>query len=267
MPGTATTSSPRTTSGQPSRSERGTFASTNTSWIFFRAAGEPVARAPPSYLKPWQLRLDPPFAPLDRAARSWARARARAGRAPGPPAGRRRGRRASSPRASPAAGRARAASSAARRARAGRSRARAGCSCSSSGSISWRISPRSVPGFVESVRHSSPRSRQNASVSSRQTQSSGRTTPSSRRTLIPFVLPARREAVEDRLDLVGERVPGRPQLARRGTSSARRATRPRSSSARRPGRPPRRSARAHQRASASDSAPRRPWSTCSADTS
>src|SRR5262245_7802447 len=31
MPGTATTSSPRTTSGQPSRSDRGTFASTNTS--------------------------------------------------------------------------------------------------------------------------------------------------------------------------------------------------------------------------------------------
>src|SRR5437763_459271 len=34
MPGTATTSSPRTTSGHASRSERGTFASTNTSWIF-----------------------------------------------------------------------------------------------------------------------------------------------------------------------------------------------------------------------------------------
>ena len=86
-----------------------------------------------------------------------------------------------------------------------------------------------------------PRSRQNASVSSRQTQSSGRTTPSSRRTSMPFVCPARGEAVEDRLDLVGERVAGRAQPAWRGTSSGRRAARPRSSSALPPGRPRRRS--------------------------
>ena len=46
-----------------------------------------------------------------------------------------------------------------------------------------------VAGFDESTRQASPRSRQYASVSSRQTQSSGRTTPSSRRTLIPFVFP------------------------------------------------------------------------------
>src|SRR2546423_15565167 len=29
------------------------------------APGEPVAGTPPSYLKPWQVRLDPPGAPLD----------------------------------------------------------------------------------------------------------------------------------------------------------------------------------------------------------
>ena len=43
IPGTATTSSPRTTSGQPSRSERGILASTNTSWIFFV---RPASRSP-----------------------------------------------------------------------------------------------------------------------------------------------------------------------------------------------------------------------------
>ena len=43
MPGTATTSSPRTTSGHDSRSERGIFASTNRSWIFFFL---PASRSP-----------------------------------------------------------------------------------------------------------------------------------------------------------------------------------------------------------------------------
>src|SRR5262249_56623597 len=43
MPGTATTSSPRTTSGHPSRSERGIFASTNTSCTFFE---RPARRSP-----------------------------------------------------------------------------------------------------------------------------------------------------------------------------------------------------------------------------
>src|SRR5918992_3777002 len=43
IPGTQTTSSPRTTRGQASRSERGTFASTNTSWIFFE---RPASRSP-----------------------------------------------------------------------------------------------------------------------------------------------------------------------------------------------------------------------------
>ena len=78
---------------------------------------------------------------------------------------------------------------------------------SRSGRISFRISPLVVSGLDESTRNSTPRSRQNASVSSRQSGSSGRTTPSSRRALIPFVVPARHEAVEDRLDLVARRVP------------------------------------------------------------
>ena len=60
---------------------------------------------------------------------------------------------------------------------------------------------------------STPRSRQKASVSSRQSGSSGRTTPSSRRGLIPVVVPARREPVEDRLDLVARRVAGGAQRA------------------------------------------------------
>src|SRR6266542_4922411 len=43
IPGTATTSSPRTTSGHASRSDLGIFASTNTSWIFFL---RPASRSP-----------------------------------------------------------------------------------------------------------------------------------------------------------------------------------------------------------------------------
>src|SRR5207302_3767594 len=42
-PGTATTSSPRTTRGHASRSDRGILASTNTSWIFLR---RPASRSP-----------------------------------------------------------------------------------------------------------------------------------------------------------------------------------------------------------------------------
>src|SRR5439155_14752715 len=39
-----------------------------------RAAGESIARAPASYLKPWDLRLDAPRAPLDGAGREVDRA-------------------------------------------------------------------------------------------------------------------------------------------------------------------------------------------------
>ena len=97
-------------------------------------------------------------------------------------------------------------------------------------------------------------------------QSSGRTTPSSRRALIPFVVAARDEPVEDRLDLVARGVAGRAKAAAAPARSGARAARPRSSPA-----PPARDdlgaeLSAQKRASASDSAPRRPWSTCSAET-
>src|SRR2546430_4703863 len=52
IPGTAITSSPRTTRGHASRSDRGILASTNTSWIFLR---RPASRSParhPRTLRP-----------------------------------------------------------------------------------------------------------------------------------------------------------------------------------------------------------------------
>ena len=54
---------------------------------------------------------------------------------------------------------------------------------------SFLISPLVVSRLDVSTRNSTPRSRQNASVSSRQSGSSGRTTPSSRRALMPFAFP------------------------------------------------------------------------------
>src|SRR5206468_11524035 len=48
IPGTATTSRPRTTRGHASRSDRGILASTNTSWIFFR---RPASRSPGRQLR------------------------------------------------------------------------------------------------------------------------------------------------------------------------------------------------------------------------
>ena len=79
------------------------------------------------------------------------------------------------------------------------------------------MSPRAVSGLVESTRNGRPSARQYASVSSRQTVSSGRTTPSSRRTRIPVVAPLGGQAEEDRLHLVGGRVAGRAQRSRRVT--------------------------------------------------
>ena len=140
-----------------------------------------------------------------------------------------------------------------------------GC-CSSSGRISSRISPRTVSGSTSRRGTRSSRSRQYASVSSRQSGSSGRTTPSSRRGLMPLRLPARHEAVEDRLDLVVGRVAGRAQPVGRAGRSGSRAARPRSRRARRSRRPRRRAPRAQKRASSSDSSPRRQWFTCSAET-
>jgi hypothetical protein len=60
---------------------------------------------------------------------------------------------------------------------------------SRSGRISSRMRPRFVSRFERSTRKARSTARQYASVSSRQTSSSGRTTPSSRRGLIAFVVP------------------------------------------------------------------------------
>src|SRR5438094_251195 len=189
MPGTATTSSPRTTSGQPSRSERGTFASTKTSCTFF---DRPASRSPglqPRTRSPGndeRIRQSPQRTSPSRATgtcSSQRRSCSRTACSP-PPRSTRFDPVGESSSVAMAGGIVR------RLSRARRMFARAaGWSCSSSGRIWPRIKPRTVSGFDASVRYSNSRSRQNASVSSRQTDSSGRTTPSSRLALMPFVFP------------------------------------------------------------------------------
>ena len=161
IPGTATTSSPRTTSGHPSRSERGILASTNTSWIFF---DRPASRSPgrhPRTLSPGSSAVDAPGAPahlaveVDRrplepeavvlAHRLDAAAEVDALRA-------RPARR--------AARRARAAASAAPRARAGRSRARPGGAARAAAGSRAGSGRAPCRAFEESSRNASPRSRQ-----------------------------------------------------------------------------------------------------------
>ena len=89
--------------------------------------------------------------------------------------------------------------------------------------------------------------------------SSGRTTPSSRRGLIPRGRAARGEPVEDGLDLVGGRVAGRAEAGRRVARSGGRGARPRCA----PGGASTTSAPkrlAAERGVRSDSSPRSPWS-------
>ncbi len=152
--------------------------------------GEPVAGPPASYLKPCQLRANAPRPPahlageVDRAVlepepvvlahRLDAAAEIDALRA-------RPARR--------AARRARARASRACRAHEGGSRRRPGCRRRSSGRISSRMRPRFVPALLESIRNASPSAVQYSSVSARQTPSSGRTTPSARRSSMPAAVP------------------------------------------------------------------------------
>ena len=77
MPGTATTSSPRTTSGQASRSERGTLASTKTSCTFFgaRRAGRLRASRAHGGRAPRLVIVQGPQRTGRRARRDLARAR------------------------------------------------------------------------------------------------------------------------------------------------------------------------------------------------
>ena len=267
-PGTATTSSPRTTSGHASRSERGTFASTNTSCTFLRRPASLIARAPASHVKPGELGLDRPRAPADLAvearpgpARARARSYSRTAWTPPPrstrfePAG-----EASSSASAGGSGRA---------PRAARSRfsSAAGWSRRRSGRISSRIRPRFVSGFERVVaERRGPRRAQYAAVSSRQSGEQRADDAVLAARLDPCRRAARDEPVEDRLDLVGGRVARRAQPVGARTSSG--CSRSSASvAAGRGRRRPRRRARSRQkRASSSDSAPRRPWFTCSADT-
>ena len=165
-PGTTTTSSPRTTSGHASRSERGIFASTKRSCTFFLAVRRAGRRAASPGRRGPRRRgsiVQPPHstAPVEPDR---GRARARRGRTRAPPPGRRRGRRASSRRATRAAPRARARPARGSRRRlergAGGSARRQGGARRSSGRISSRIRPRFVSALDESTRNGRPSARQ-----------------------------------------------------------------------------------------------------------
>ena len=207
--------------------------------------GEPVAGPPASYLKPFELGADAPLAPADLAVEV-----DRPALEPEPVVlahrldGRRRGRRASSPTGD-ASSSASAGGSVSRRSSARRMFASAaGWRRRRSGRISSRIRPRFVSALLESIAERQPCGLGSTStVSSRQTASSGRTTPSARRGADPGRAAARDEPVEDRLDLVRGRVPGRAQPVGGRPSSAARGARPRSGPRRRARRPRRRARR------------------------
>ena len=180
-PGTATTSPPRTTSGQPSRSERGILASTNTSWIFFE---RPASRSPglhPRTIRPGSSdrMRQPPQSTSPRSSTgprsSQSRSCSRTAWTPPPRSIRREAAGESSSSAS-AGGIVRRVSSERRM---------------FSRAAGWMLleqrqdlaadQPARRAGVRRVDAEATPRSRQNASVSSRQSGSSGRTTPSSRR--------------------------------------------------------------------------------------
>ena len=229
-----------------------------------RAAGEPVAGPPPPYLKPWQRPSRCATAPHSTSPRarpgrcsSQSRSCSRTACTPPPRSTR------LEPPARRAARRAPAAASGAPRARAGCSRARRdGCARAAAGSRR-RIRPRTVSAFDESVRQLEP-----ALAAERL----GLLAPDAEQRphdavlaahLDPLRAAARREPVEDRLDLVGQRVAGRAQRVgaervanvaqlglgrapRRAPARPRRRTAPRTT--RRPRRTPRRAARGRRAA-------------------
>ena len=231
-----------------------------------RAAGEPVAGPPPANHKAWELGADAPPAPLDLAVElDRARARARAGRARAPPGGRRRGRRGARRRGCRAARRAPAAS----------------CAASSSDAqdvlAGRRMDPleqrqdlaADQPARRAGVRRVDPE--RDAALAAERL---GLLAPERQQRpddavlaarLDPLRVAARDEPVEDRLDLVARGVPGRAEAARAPARSGGRAARPPSARRRRRARPRRRAPRRRSARRASDSAPRRPWSTWSAE--
>jgi hypothetical protein len=162
------------------------LASTNTSWIFFDL---PASRSPARQARtlrpgsfeamrhsPQRTSPSSETGVVSSQTRSYSRTAVR----PAPRSSRRDpavdASNSSSAEGSPAASRSRL-------------RSAAGCSSRRRGRISFLISPRFVSLLDSSFRNSSPSTRQYSSVSARQTVRSGRTTPSSRRGLIPFATP------------------------------------------------------------------------------
>ena len=152
-PGTATTSSPRTTSGQPSRSALGTFASTNRSCTFFR---RPASRSPGRRARTSSpVRSDAiVHGPHSTEPSSRSVPYSRTARTPAPRSAdlvpSRLASSSASVRSSVRGSRGRSSASESSEARA------RGSSRSSSGRISFRIRPRFVPGFDESSRYGEP---------------------------------------------------------------------------------------------------------------
>ena len=189
----------------------GTFASTKRSCTFLR---RPASRSPGRRVRTTSSGtsdLEPPgaeVAPGPRAARvSYSRTRADTRAEVGRLRPCAEESSSASVRSSALGRRGRSSAS------ASRFRSAPGCRRRSSGRISSRIRPRFVSGLEESARKARPCSRQYASVSSRQSESSGRTTPSSRAGLDSLAVAGRDEPIEDRLDLIRGRVAGRAQPA------------------------------------------------------
>src|SRR5215212_3009845 len=175
-PGTATTSSPRTTSGHASRWERGIFASTNTSWIFLL---RPASRSPgrhPRTLRPFSSEAmrqapqstSPSSATGERSSqtRSYSRTTATP-----PPRSSRLDAMGASSSSATSGGIVR------RSARWARFASARGSSCRSSGRICARISPRFVSGFDVSTRNGTSSRRRYSSPSARDRPTRGRTIP------------------------------------------------------------------------------------------
>ena len=209
IPGTATTSPAQTTTGQVS-ALRPRHLRVHEQILHLLAAPRQVIAGPPGpHLEIVPVRLERPRPPFDRALEPERSVLADGADAAAEIGGLRAGARCEQlRRATP---RARAAAAVARRReRAGSPRRRGAAAAAAAGSrpgsaLAWSRDSSRRPG---------PAGRELRStrvVSSRVTSSSGRTTPSSRRTLIPRVEPLEHDPVEHRLDLIRGRVSRRPE--------------------------------------------------------
>ena len=271
MPGTATTSSPRTTSGQASRSERGTFASTKTP---APSCARPASRSParqPRTCRPGPRRLDASTRPSAPALER-RRARARARRC------RTRARATTPPPRSTRFEPSREASSSSERPLDGRGQARAVLGAGEDVPLGGRVEPPRAAGRISLADQAARRVRVRGVDAERRGPRRGSTprSPRARRSAAdarrrrrgaadPARRPARRRAGRGRLDLVGGGVARRAQpaggdgvaqVAQLGLGRARR----RASTTSAP------STLGAEAASSSDSSPRSPWFTWSAET-